>query len=61
MNESSGQLLVFYEIVGSRIVSHQDRLASLSIDDPGQKTLIAILVEFDELKKDLNYYLNIPE
>jgi hypothetical protein len=42
-------------------VSLQDRLASLSIDDPGRKTLIAILVEFDELKKDLNCYLNIPE
>lgn len=61
MNKLSSQLLGFYDIVGSRIVSLQGRLASLPIDDPRRKTLIAILVEFDELKRDLNYYLNIPD
>lgn len=61
MNEFSHQLFQFYDIVGARILALQDRLAYLDADDPRRETLIAILVEFDELKRDLKVHLNISD
>jgi hypothetical protein len=43
----------FYDILGSRIIRLQDRLAGLEADDPRREVLIAILTELDELKRDL--------
>ena len=45
--------VLIYDILGSRIIRLQDRLAGLDEDDPRRDTLIAILTELDELKRDL--------
>jgi hypothetical protein len=45
--------VLVYDILGSRIIRLQDRLAGLEEDDPRRDTLIAILTELDELKRDL--------
>lgn len=44
---------LFYDILGSRILRLQDRLADLAGDDPRREVLIAILTELDDLKRDL--------
>lgn len=45
--------VLIYDILGSRIIRLQDRLAGLDEDDPRRDALIAILTELDELKRDL--------
>jgi hypothetical protein len=44
---------IFYDILGARIIRLQDRLSELAEDDPGRETVIAILTELDELKREL--------
>lgn len=44
---------IFYDILGARILRLQDRLADLAEDDPRRETVIAILIELDELKREL--------
>ena len=53
MNEVSSQIYHVCDIVGSRILTLQDHLNSLACDDPRRETLIAVLVEFDDLKREL--------
>ena len=44
---------LFYDILGTRILRLQDRLAGLAEDDPRREVLIAVLTELDDLKRDL--------
>lgn len=44
---------MFYDILGARIIRLQDRLSDLAEDDPRRETVIAILTELDELKREL--------
>lgn len=44
---------IFYDILGARIIRLQDRLSDLAEDDPRRETVIAILTELDELKREL--------
>jgi len=44
---------IFYDILGARILRLQDRLSDLAEDDPRRETIIAILIELDELKREL--------
>ena len=45
---------IFYDILGARILRLQDRLADLAEDDPRRETVIAILIELDEFKRELD-------
>lgn len=61
MDTVSSQIYHVYDIVGARIMHLQDQLSSLAGDDPRRETLIAILVEFDDLKREISAFLGDAE
>jgi len=61
MNKISTHVLHVYDMIGSRILTIQDHLNCLACDDPRRETLIAVLVEFDDLKREIANFFGAEE